>query len=113
MAEYVPAMSGARLDTHRWPRARVDDLSYGVVCSCGNLKTDQALTCFDCAAERRRADDYWQQRTCACGGPKTRGKLMCRPCRNATMRGVPQPRVARSQPQSHPFRKAEALRLAR
>jgi hypothetical protein len=44
---------------HRWPRATVTDLRYGPLCECGNPKTDQALTCTDCAVERRRAPDYW------------------------------------------------------
>jgi hypothetical protein len=71
---------------HRWPRATVTDLRYGPLCECGNPKTDQALTCTDCAVERRRAPDYWERRTCACGGPKTKNAAICRSCRNVELR---------------------------
>jgi len=101
------------LDTHRWPRATTTDIRWGPLCDCGNFKTDQALTCADCAAERRRAPDYWERRTCVCGGPKKKDAAMCRPCRNESMRGVTRVDVGRSQPESHPWRRAESLRLAR
>jgi hypothetical protein len=97
-------------DTHRWDRATITDIRYGPSCECGNPKTDQALTCNDCAIERRRASDYWERRTCSCGAPKMRRAAMCRPCRNETMRGVTT--IGSPQPQSHPWRKAETLRLA-
>jgi hypothetical protein len=45
------------VSTHRWPRLTIDHPLYGIVCECGNLKTDQALTCTDCAVDRRRAPD--------------------------------------------------------
>jgi len=99
-------MSGS----HRWPRATTTDLRWGPLCECGNLKTDQALTCADCAAARRRAPDYWERRTCACGGPKKKDAVMCRPCRNEAMRGVET--VGCEQPESHPWRAAERLRVA-
>jgi hypothetical protein len=98
-------------DTHRWPRATTTDLRWGPLCDCGNLKTDQALTCVDCAVERRRAPDYWETRTCACGGPKMRRAQMCRPCRNEARRGVSS--GGHEQPVSHPWRRAESVRLAR
>lgn len=98
-------------DTHRWPRATTSDDRWGPLCECGNLKTDQALTCTECAIERRRAPDYWEQRTCPdCGGPKTKFKQRCRPCQNELMRG--QPVVGRAQAESHPWRQRESARLA-
>jgi hypothetical protein len=96
--------------THRWERAQITDPRHGPLCECGNLKTDEALTCFDCAVERRRSPTYWETRTCSCGRPKMRRAAMCRPCRNETMRGVAT--TGNAQPQSHPWRKAEAVRLA-
>jgi hypothetical protein len=39
------------VSTHRWPRLTIDHPLYGIVCECGNLKTDQALTCTDCAVD--------------------------------------------------------------
>lgn len=95
---------------HRWPRATVTDLRYGPLCECGNPKTDQALTCSDCAVERRRAPDYWDRTTCACGGAKTKNAAMCRPCRNESMRGVAT--VGAPQGVDHPWRKAETARVA-
>jgi len=96
---------------HRWPRATVTDLRYGPLCDCGNLKTDQALTCTDCAVERRRAPDYWERKTCACGGPKSKDAAICRACRNEEMRGVSQ-QTGRPQSELHPWRKAETARVA-
>lgn len=98
------------VDTHRWPRSTATDRRWGLLCECGNLKTNQALTCEDCAVERRRAPDYWERRTCGCGGPKTKDAAMCRPCRNELLRGVPNP--TGPQAEDHPWRKAEKLRLA-
>ena len=92
-------------DTHRWPRATTREGNWGPICGCGNPKTDQALTCTDCAIERRRAPDYWDRTTCSCGQAKSKRAQMCRPCRNQQMRGIT---VAsgRPQPQSHPWRAA-------
>jgi hypothetical protein len=98
------------MNDHRWPRATITDIAYGPLCDCGNLKTDQALTCT--AVERRRAPDYWETRTCACGGPKTGRAAMCRACKYEAMRGVTRLDVGRPQPESHPWRAAEAARLA-
>lgn len=95
--------------SHRWPRATTQDDRWGPLCECGNLKTDQALTCTDCAVERRRAPDYWERRTCACGGRKHKDAAMCRQCRNESMRGVPV--LGRVQPAAHPWRAKEAARL--
>ena len=99
------------MSTHRWPRATTSDDRWGPLCECGNLKTDQALTCTDCAAERRRAPHYWETRTCACGGPKMRRAQMCRPCRNDLLRGLSTD-SGRPQAQTHPWRRAETARLA-
>lgn len=98
--------------SHRWPRAHFGDERYGPICECGNIKTDQALTCNDCAVERRRAPDHWQRRTCACGGPKTKYAAVCRRCRNKAITGQPAT-TGRPQALDHPWRKAEAARLAR
>ncbi len=74
-------------DTHRWPQATTQDDAWGRLCVCGNLKTDQALTCIECAVERRRAPHYWEMRTCPdCGGPMTVRKQRCRSCANDLMR---------------------------
>ncbi len=100
------------MTTRRWPRATTLDDRWGRLCACGNLKTDQALTCFDCAVERRRAPDYWEKRTCPdCGGPKTASKQRCRTCANELMRGVAVA-TGRAQAADHPWRKREAVRLA-
>jgi hypothetical protein len=94
--------------THRWARATYIDLRYGILCECGNFKTDQALTCASCAVERRRSPDYWQRMTCAsCGGPKSKNGRICRRCRHEAMRGISQP-TGSPQPQSHPWRKSFA-----
>jgi hypothetical protein len=95
--------------SHRWPRATTTSGNYGRICECGNLKTDQALTCFDCAVERRRAPDYWERRTCQrCGGPRMSRKPgggICRPCRNELMRRVSVD-SGRPQPADHRWRRA-------
>lgn len=95
--------------THRWPRATTTDDRYGRICECGNLKTDQALTCTDCATERRRAPDYWERRLCQCGSPKSKGAQRCKACADDAKRGVPV--AGRAQTQQHPWRKTEAARL--
>ncbi len=97
-------------DTHRWPRATTQDDAWGRLCACGNLKTDQALTCAHCAAERRRAPDYWEQRTCACGGPKTVRRQRCRTCANELARGVDRG-SGRPQPDDHQWRKDTTARI--
>jgi hypothetical protein len=99
------------MNTHRWPRATIADLRWGRLCECGNLKTDQALTCTDCAAGRRRAPNYWERRTCVCGGPKSKNAATCSSCRHESMRGISS--IGHEQPESHPWRLAESLRLAR
>ena len=87
------------------PRATIHEGNYGCICECGAMKTDQALTCFACAVERRRAPDYWERRTCPeCGGPKDHRRQMCRPCRNESMVGV-SVASGRPQPQDHRWRK--------
>lgn len=98
------------MSSHRWERATTADDRWGCLCECGNLKTDQALTCFDCAVERRRAPDHWERRTCECGGPKTKDAARCRSCANEAMRGVSI--VGHENPLDHPWRKDEAVRLA-
>jgi predicted amidophosphoribosyltransferase len=76
------------VNTHRWPRATTSDNRWGRICECGNLKTDQALTCTDCAADRRRAPDHWGRRTCPqCDGPKHKDAARCRSCENAARLG--------------------------
>lgn len=105
------ANAPSRPDTHRWARATTRDDRWGPLCACGNLKTDQALTCTDCAVGRRRAPNYWERRTCACGAPKTKDASRCRRCANEGMRGVPRP--GRPQPAEHPFRRAEAASFVR
>lgn len=90
---------------HRWPRATTSDVEWGPLCDCGALKTDQALTCVNCAIERRRAVDYWDLRTCdLCGGPKSKRASMCRPCKNKLQIGLAVV-TGRLQPQDHPWRK--------
>lgn len=99
--------------THRWPRATTLDDRWGPLCGCGNLKTDQALTCTDCAAERRRAPDYWERRTCACGGPKTKDAQRCLRCEHEARAGDPRfyPGTGGGS-EEHPWRKREELRRA-
>ena len=100
-------------DTHRWPRATTTDDRWGPLCECGNLKTDQALTCNDCAVERRRAPDYWERRTCACGGPKHKDADRCRRCENEARLGDPRWYFGTGGGSSeHPWRRKEAGRLA-
>src|SRR5215831_6677516 len=91
MAEHLSTVPGVRLERkdHRWPRAHIGDAHYGPTCDCGNLKTDQALSCFSCAVERRRASDYRERRTCACGGPKGKSAKRCRACYAEERRGDP------------------------
>jgi hypothetical protein len=96
---------------HRWPRATTTDIRWGPLCDCGNLKTDQALTCTDCAVERRRAADHWARRTCACGGPKSKDAQTCLSCKHEAQRGIET--RGKPQPNSHPWRRAESVRLAR
>ncbi len=102
-------------DTHRWPRATTTTGNWGRVCECGNLKTDQALTCAECAVERRRAPDYWERRTCVqCGGVRASRKPgggLCRPCTNDAHRGV-SVATGRPQPADHRFRKLTELAFA-
>lgn len=96
--------------THRWPRATVADIRYGPLCECGNLKTDQALTCSDCAAERRRAADYWERRTCACGSRKSKNARRCRSCENEARTGDPSWYFgAGGGSSSHPWRRKNDL----
>lgn len=98
------------MNTHRWPRATVYAGNYGPICECGSLKTDQALTCANCAAERRRAPDYWERRTCTeCGGPKSKKGTRCRSCENAARLGDSRWYFgAGGGSEEHPWRKQEA-----
>lgn len=75
---------------HRWPRATTQDPRWGPICQCGNPKTDQALTCTDCAITRRRAPNYWETRTCECGGPKMRRARRCLRCEHDRRRANPE-----------------------
>lgn len=90
------------MNTHRWPRATIAEGNYGCICECGDLKTDQALTCFSCAVERRTKQE---NRTCPkCGGPKSRRAQQCLRCKHESQVGVP---VNSGRPQSpdHEWRK--------
>jgi hypothetical protein len=103
------------MDTHRWPRATTADEQWGRICRCGNLKTDQALTCTDCAVKRRRAIDYWERRTCkVCGGPKSLNGEWCVRCEHDRRRAHPEAwDFGNGGPQpEHPWRKAETARRA-
>jgi predicted amidophosphoribosyltransferase len=90
------------VDTHRWPRATTDVGNYGPICDCGNLKTDQALTCSDCAADRRRAPDHWSRRTCPeCGGAKTKDAARCLHCEHEARLGDPRWYFGNSETVAH------------
>ncbi len=88
--------------THRWLRARAGDPEYGRLCSCGDLKDEQALRCRSCYAESRRLEKHDQ---CRCGAYKLRTSRRCRRCANDAMRGVPVKRAPRAQPAGHPWRR--------
>lgn len=95
----------------RWPRLTLADEWYGAVCPCGNPKTDQALTCSDCAIERRRAPDHWQRRACGCGAPKYKDARRCLRCENEARAGDPAWYFGTGGGTAeHPWRKAENLR---
>ena len=92
------------------PRATIHEGNYGPICECGALKTDQALTCMDCAADRRRAPDHWERRTCGkCGGPKTKDAAQCRRCDYESRSGDPRWYFGGGGGcEEHPWRKQDA-----
>ena len=102
-------------DSHRWPRATIADDRWGPLCECGNLKTDQALTCTECAAERRRAPDFWERRTCECGGAKSKRGRRCLRCEHDRRRAEPSAWDFGGSSRGaadHPWRAGEKARLA-